>query len=123
MIGSIRIPRLFGKPLLDIRLGFALMRDRRVPLRSKLVAILLGLAVTALVEFLELPVEALISMLLPVLGAAGDLVLDGAEIVAGPLLLANVLLPCLAPRPIVDQIRAERTSCSGKTSKSPIIDI
>ena len=99
MIGSaIRIPRLLNKPLLDMKLGFALMRDRRVPLRSKLLATLLGLAITGMVEFLELPVEGILSMLLPVLGAVGDVVLDGAEIVAGPLLLANVLLPFVAPR-------------------------
>ena len=121
MISSIRMPRLLQRPLLDVKLGFALMRDRRVPLRSKLVSVLLGLAITGLVEFLELPVEGLISMLLPVLGAAGDFVLDGAEIIAGPLLLAHVLLPFVAPRPVVDQVRAERAAPGAP--KSPIIDV
>jgi len=107
------------RPLLDVRLGFTLMRDRRVPLRAKLLAILIGLAVTALVEFLELPVEGVLSMLVPVLGAVGDVVVDGAEAIAGPLLLATTLLPFLAPRRIVDQIHSERAPSPG----TPIIDI
>jgi len=123
MIGAtIRMPRLFQRSLLDVRLGFALMRDRRVPLRAKLLAILIGLALTGLVEFLELPVEGLLSMLLPILGDVGDVLVDGAEMIAGPLLLAGLLLPLLAPRDVVDQIRSER-SASTPAPKAPIIDI
>jgi hypothetical protein len=123
MINAIRLPRLLQRPLLDVKLGFALMRDRRIPLRSKLTAILLGLAVTGLVEFFELPVEGLLSMLLPVLGALGDFVIDGAELVAGPLLLAAALLPFVAPRQLVDQVRAERATTSPGAPKSPVIDV
>jgi hypothetical protein len=122
MTGVRRIPRLLGKPLLDLGLGFALMRDRRVALRVKLLAVLAGLGITGVVEFLEIPVEGVLTMLLPVLGALGDVVLDGAEAVAGPLLLANVLLPFLAPKAIVEQVRSERAGFSGK-AKGPIIDI
>ena len=117
---AIRLPRLFRKPLLDVRLGFALMRDRRVPLRTKALAGLIGLAVTGLVEFLEIPFEGILAALLPILGIAGDMVVDGAEIVAGPLLLANALIPFLAPREVVDQILLERSTGN---SKAPIIDI
>lgn len=120
MIGAIPIPRLFQKQLLDVKLGFALMRDRRIPLRSKLIAALVGVAITAIVELLELPVEGILSMLLPILGAAGDLVIDGAELIAGPVLLANLLLPFVAPRHLVDRIRSERATGA---PKSPIIDI
>jgi hypothetical protein len=95
--------------MLDVKFGFALMRDHRIPLRSKAAALVLGLAITALVELLELPVEGLLSMLLPILGIAGDVVIDGAELIAGPLLLA-ALLPFLAPRDIITQIRAERAT-------------
>jgi len=123
MIGAaVRIPRLLRGSLHDVRLGFALMRDRRVPLRAKLLAILIGLAVTGLVEFLELPVEGILSILLPILGGVGDVVVDGAEMIAGPLLLASVLLPFLAPRDLVAQIRAER-SASPAGPKAPIIDV
>ena len=96
--------------MLDVKFGFALMRDHRIPLRSKAAALVLGLAITALVELLELPVEGLLSMLLPILGIAGDVVIDGAELIAGPLLLAALLLPFLAPRDIITQIRAERAT-------------
>jgi hypothetical protein len=115
------IPRLLQTPILDVKLGFALMRDRRIPLRSKLVSILLGLAITGLVELLELPVEGILSALLPILGIAGDAVLDGAELVAGPLLLAHLLLPFVAPRPLVNQIRAERAAPARPSS--PVVEV
>jgi hypothetical protein len=113
--------RLFQKPLVDMKLGFALMRDSRVPLRSKAFALLLGLAATGLVEFLEIPVEGILAAMVPILGIAGDLVIDGAEAIAGPLLLANALLSFVAPREIVDRIRSERATSS--KAKSPIIDL
>jgi len=119
MINAIRIPRLFQHPLLDIKLGFALMRDRRVPLRSKLLAVLLGLGITGVVEFLEIPVESVLAMVLPVLGAMGDFMIDGAELIAGPLLLAHALLPFVAPRHVVEQVRVERAGAA----KAPIIDV
>jgi hypothetical protein len=122
MISALRLPRILQRPLLDVKLGFALMRDRRVPLRSKFLATLLGLAITGIVEFLEIPLEGVLAMLLPVLGAMGDFVIDGAELVAGPLLLASALLPFVAPRPVVDQVRAERSASTGGP-KSQIIDV
>jgi hypothetical protein len=121
MINVTRIPGLPHGRLVDLRLGFALMRDRRVPLRSKLLAALMGLGITGIVEFLELPIEGLLSVLLPVLGAAGDVVVDGVEIVAGPLLLANLLLPFVAPRDVVEIVRAERSGTTG--GKGRVIDV
>lgn len=121
MISAIRLPRFFQHPILDVKFGFALMRDHRIPLRSKVMAALSGLAITGLVEVLEIPVEGILSVLLPILGAAGDVVVDGAELVAGPLLLAAMLLPYLAPRDIVGLIRSERATCANK--KSPVIDV
>jgi hypothetical protein len=119
------IPRLFQTPILDIKLGFALMRDGRIPLRSKLLAVLIGLAVTGLVEILELPVEGVLSALLPILGIAGDAVIDGAELLAGPILLAHLLLPFIAPRHVVDKIRAERATPPTTTPPPtpPIIEV
>ena len=117
MISAIRLPR-FRKPLLDMRLGFALMRDGRVPLRSKAAAALGGLAITGLVETLELPVESVIAVLLPFLGIAGDIALDGAEMVAGPLILANLLLPFIAPQDLVQRVISERSTASGTSSAS-----
>jgi hypothetical protein len=115
---AIRIPRLLQRPLLDIKLGFALMRDGRIPLRSKALAVLLGLGITGVVEFLEIPLEGILSILLPILGAVGDVVIDGAELLAGPLLLAAALLPFVAPRHLVEQLQSERAAPA-----SPIIDV
>ena len=123
MVGAIRIPRFFQHPILDVRFGFALMKDGRVPLRSKLMAVLLGAGVTALVEGFEVPVEVVFAALLPILGAAGDVVMDGAEAVAGPILMGTLLLPYLAPRDVVERIRAERATSSAGKGKSPIIDV
>jgi hypothetical protein len=43
-------------------------------------------------------------------GAAGDIVIDGAEVVIIPVLVATVLMPYLAPSAIVRQLRAERAA-------------
>jgi hypothetical protein len=92
---------------MNIALGFVLLRDRRVPIRTKLIALGIGAAAVGAVELLELPVEGIVAALLPFIGAAGDLALDGAEAVIGPVLIATLLLPYLAPADLVRQIRAE----------------
>ena len=92
---------------MNMTLGYALLRDRRVPVRTKLVALGIGAAGVGAIELLQLPVEGVVAALLPLIGAAGDLVLDGAEAVIGPVLIATLLLPHLAPADIVQQIRAE----------------
>ena len=95
--------------LLDIKLGFALLRDRRIPLGSKLIALAIGGALMAAFIALELPLEAVWAIVLPGLGLGLDGMLDGAEAVAGPVVFGSLLLPFLAPRPLVMQIRAERS--------------
>jgi hypothetical protein len=92
---------------MNMTLGYALLRDRRVPVRTKLIALGIGAAGVGAIELLQLPVEGVVAALLPLIGAAGDLVLDGAEAVIGPVLIATLLLPHLAPADIVQQIRAE----------------
>jgi len=92
---------------MNMTLGYALLRDRRVPIRAKLIALGIGAAGVGAIELLQLPVEGVVAALLPLMGAAGDLALDGAEAVIGPVLIATLLLPHLAPADIVQQIRAE----------------
>src|ERR1700757_3944871 len=94
---------------MNIRLGYALLRDRRVSMRAKLIALGIGAATVGAIELLELPIEGVLAALLPFVGAAGDLALDGAEAVIGPVLIASLVLPHIAPADIVRQIRAERT--------------
>jgi hypothetical protein len=92
---------------MNMTLGYALLRDRRVPIRTKLIALGIGAAGVGVFELLQLPVEGVVAALLPLIGAAGDLALDGAEAVIGPVLIATLLLPHLAPADLVQQIRAE----------------
>ena len=93
---------------MDIQLGYALLRDRRVPIRPKLIGAAIGAAVVGFTELLQIPLESLFAVILPIVGIAGDVVLDGVEAVFGPVLIATLLLPYLAPDPVVQQIRAER---------------
>ena len=92
---------------MNMTLGYALLRDRRVPIRTKLIALGIGAAGVGAIELLQLPLEGVFAALLPLVGAAGDLTLDGAEAVIGPILIATLLLPHLVPADLVRQIRAE----------------
>ena len=95
--------------------GFGLLRDRRVPIRAKLIALGVGAAVTGVVELFQLPVEGLAAVFLPFIGAAGDLTLDGAEAVIGPDLIASVLLPHITSPDLVAQIREEAEDAADDT--------
>src|SRR5579871_1901518 len=73
-------------PLLDFGLGFALLRDRRVAIGRKALALLLGGLIVAALIALEVPVEALVGLLLNIPGVGIDAVVDGLEVIAGPVL-------------------------------------
>jgi hypothetical protein len=92
---------------MNMTLGYALLRDRRVPIRTKLIALGIGAAGVGAIELLQLPLEGVFAALLPLVGAAGDLTLDGAEAVIGPILIATLVLPHLVPGDLVRQVRAE----------------
>jgi hypothetical protein len=92
---------------MKMTLGYALLRDRRVPIRTKLIALGIGAAGVGAIELLQLPLEGVIAALLPFIGAAGDLALDGAEAIIGSVFIATLLMPHLAPADLVRQIRAE----------------
>src|SRR5262249_42123954 len=97
-----------GRPL-DFRLGVALFRDRRVPVPPKMMALPLAAIVILSRSAMEMPLEALLAFLLPIVGAGIDLAFNGIENIVGPLLLAALLLPHVAPKVLVQRIRAERT--------------
>jgi hypothetical protein len=66
-------------------------------------------------------------LLLPVVGVVADFAIDGIEILAGPLLVATLALPYLAPRDLVEQIRAEGDghvyqACQSTSRKSKLIE-
>ena len=92
---------------MNMMLGYTLLRDRRVPIRTKLIALGIGAAGVGAIELLQLPIEGVVAALLPFIGAAGDLALDGAEAIIGPVLIATLVLPHIAPPALVRQIRAE----------------
>src|ERR1700738_3027613 len=62
---------------MNIQLGYALLRDRRVPIRPKLIALAIGAAIVWFTELLQIPLESLFAVILPIVGIAGDVVLDG----------------------------------------------
>jgi hypothetical protein len=92
---------------MNMTLGYALLRDRRVPIRTKLIALGIGAAGVGAIELLQLPLEGVFAALLPLVGAVGDLTLDGAEAVIGPILIATLVLPHLVPGDLLRQVRAE----------------
>lgn len=126
MPNAIRIQRQVpqGVPwkALDLKLGYALLKDRRVPLRSKAASLAIGLGVLVLVAVLELPVEGIIAAAVPFVGVGGDVLLDGVEVIVGPLLVACLVLPYLAPSAVVAQIRRERAGIEG-SAEGPVIDV
>jgi hypothetical protein len=91
-------------------LGYALLRDRRVSLRPKFMALGAGLVVMGAIQVLQIPLESILAFVLPGVGAAGDVALDGAEAVVLPVLVATLLMPHLAPRNIVEELRAEHAT-------------
>ncbi len=92
---------------LDPKFGLKLLRDGRVPVKAKIAAFALGLGAVLVLEILELPLQTALALLLPIVGLAADFAVDGIELLAGPLLVATLALPHLAPRAVVEQIRAE----------------
>ncbi len=84
------------KGWLDIPGGFRLFFNRELPLRYKLTAVVAGIAITAAVVAMELPLETIVGGLLNLPGITLDLLVDGAEIVIGPVLFAAITLPHIA---------------------------
>jgi hypothetical protein len=100
------VPKASGG-VIDPKFGFRLLRDSRVPTKSKITALALGLGAVFLLEILELPLQTAMMLFLPLLGIAADFAIDGVELLAGPVLVASLTLQWIAPRTIVEQIRAE----------------
>jgi hypothetical protein len=105
--------------LLDFKLGVSLMRDGRVPVPTKLLALGIGVAATFLLEAFEMPLEALVAMVLPGVGLAANFAMDGLESVICPLLFGALALPHIAPKPVAAEARAVRRGVS-EPQPSPI---
>ncbi len=89
-----------GNPRLDPKIGWSLMRDREIPVGSKILALGVGAGVTALLVALEVPLESIIDFVIPVAGISLFGLFDGAEMIVCPLLIAGMTLPFIAPVPV-----------------------
>jgi hypothetical protein len=67
--GRAALPEWGQTMTINPELGLKLLRDHRVPIRPKLIALGIGVAT----EILQLPAEGIMAALLPFVGAAGDL--------------------------------------------------
>ena len=97
-----------GKPL-DPGLGWRLLRDGRIPVGTKIASLALGAALMVVLQVLEIPIQSLIALALPLVGFILDGVIDGTEAILGPILIGSLLLPHLASKELVAQIRQEPT--------------
>ena len=84
-----------------------LLLDSRIPIQSKIIAYVIGLAVFAVLSLIELPVETALAFCLPLIGIVGDVAIEGAEFIAVPLLIAALLLPYIAPAGAVELVRRD----------------
>ena len=94
-----RIARGVSTRYLDIPLGWAMMRDPRVSAFRKLFALAIGIGVVSLLIALELPLELLTMVLLPIAGEILTFVIDGVEMLVLPGLIACAILPLMQPKP------------------------
>ena len=94
-----------AKKLLDWRLGLQLLRDRRVPLKSKFSAVALGFAALLILEIAQMPLQLALYTLLPILGIAIDFASDGLELLIIPSIVALLAMQFVTPREIVERIR------------------
>ena len=84
-----------ARRFLNFKLGWQLFRDPQVSVVKKGTALLIGAAITILLIVCEVPLGVLLGLLAPVVGVAADLMIDGAEMVLLPLLIAMAILPYL----------------------------
>ena len=84
--------------VLDIKYGFSLFKDRNVPATSKLLALTIGIAATALLMAMEAPLELILGIFIPFFGLTSDVLVDGIEVIVFPMLIACIVLPRLVAR-------------------------
>lgn len=84
---------------MGVKEGFALFRDRRVPASYKAAALAIGFTLFLVLQVLELPLEILAAVLLPLVGFEFDLLFNGLEFILLPMVLSCMVLPRLLPKP------------------------
>ena len=82
----------------DPRGGWTLLKDRKIPASTKLLALGLGVGLTFALTAVEVPLEMLLGLFLPFVGVGVDILIDGAEMIIAPVLFAALLMPHLVRR-------------------------
>lgn len=95
-----------GVNFFDLKFGMRLMKDRRVPFGSKLQSLFLGALFAGILQLVEVPLETVLLVVMPLLGLA-DVAFDGIEVIAASILGAALVLPLLAPKELVARMRRE----------------
>ena len=93
----------------DLKLGFALFKDKRISPLHKLLSIGIGVAATGVCIALEIPLEGVVMALLPIFGAALDIVADGVEAIVITSMVGCLVLPFIANKETVNQIMLDRS--------------
>ena len=93
------------KGWIDLKLGYALLRDKRVSILTKLAALATGVTLTAVLIAMVVPVEGILALFAPFLGFVLDFAIDGIEFVLFPLVIASIVIRWLAPKAVVESIR------------------
>jgi hypothetical protein len=93
---------------LNLAIGMALLRDRRVPLAEKRRALLYSAGCILLLITLQIGLQSLIASMfhMPGIHLAGFT--NGAALIVGTVLFGALLLTQTAPFPIVNRVRIER---------------
>jgi len=86
------------KGWIDIPGGFALMRDRAVPVGSKATALGLGFLLMLVLQALEFPLEAAVDAMSLGMAVPFTLAFDGLEFLILPILFGAAILSRMIPR-------------------------
>jgi hypothetical protein len=109
--------------LLDWRFGLKLLRDNRVPVRSKLGAFALGFIAFLALEILQLPVQTAMWALLSVAGIVLDFALDGVEFLVISSIVGLLALQFTTPKEIVEQIRGNKANFDNVDQNGRVYDV
>ncbi len=93
----------------DLKLGFALFKDKRISPLHKLLSIGIGAAATGVCIVLEIPLESIVVAFLGIFGVALDIVADGVEAIVISSMVGCLVLPFIANKETVNQVMLDRS--------------
>jgi hypothetical protein len=108
-----------GKAI-DPKFGAQLFKDKRIPVSKKLLSLFLGFVAIGISEVLDFPLEAILAPILGLFSIPLEIASEGIEYTIGVLAIGATLLPHLAPKPLVQQIRDESRFNTVTATSEPI---